>query len=427
MAKQLFHDIVPPEKKSIKSIPIPERGRGEREPSRDVPPPPPPQTPRRKQSHRKKAPIIFTVIALLAIIALIIVFLPKTNGATITITPRGQVISVNTTFSASKDAGAKLPYQVAAYEKEGKLSVAATETEFAEIKASGVIRIFNNYSTVSQKLIENTRFETPSGKIFRITQAVTIPGKVGDTPGSIDVAVTADKVGAEYNVGLADFKIPGFKGDPRFDKIFARSKTAIAGGFSGNRKKVDQAEIASARQKIRDELQVSLLRQMQEYVPDNFVFPSSAYFVEFESLPDIDIAGGVELRERGTFHGIMFERRDLAQAITEKIGGKAESDNDIFGVENLGFSIKNGTSTKPWDSDVLNFTLNGTTTLVSAINTDALIADIAGKPRKSFSAMLTSYPGVAKAQVIIRPFWKQSFPTNKSEISIIILQEPIPQ
>jgi hypothetical protein len=435
MAKPLFHDIVPPDKKSIKKIPIPERQherrtvserpekihRDQPEPQYQPPTPRPAPSPRLK---RRKAPIVLVIVALILIGLIIYIFIPRATSATISLIPRGQSVTVSATFSASKDANALLPYQVAIYEKDGKLTVPASGSEFAETKASGVIRIFNNYSAAPQKLVMNTRFQTPQGLIFRISQPVTVPGKSGSTPGSADVAVTAEKVGADYNVGLTDFTIPGFKGDPRFTSINAHSASAIGGGFSGNRKKVGSSDVTAARQKIRDELEASLIRQMQQNIPENFVFLPSAYFVEYESLPDTDVETGVQLTERATFHGIMFKRADLAQAILAKMSAPNAGQNDLTTADTLAFSVKSSTTTKPWDSQNLTFTLNGTTTLISSIDADKLKDELAGKPRKSLSAVLAGYPGVAKAQVIIRPFWQQSFPDDKSEITIDIAKTP---
>jgi hypothetical protein len=465
MSKPLFHDIIPPDRKSIKRIPIPERGNPERPMREPLPPlrekpqqsyqPPQPRQersysePARQQNQqrpyrtteeplsrlpekvvykprrRSKLPIILSILALILIAGIVFFFLPKATGATVKLTPRGQLISVDASFTGSQDANKPLPYQVALYEKDGKLTVPAGGDEHVETKATGVIRIFNNFSSDPQKLIENTRFETPNGLIFKINQAVTVPGKSGDTPGSIDVAVTAEKIGANYNVGLSDFTIPGFKNDPRYTKIIAHSKTAIAGGFAGNQKKVDPVQVKAAQQKIRDELQLSLIRQMQQNLPENFVFLPGAYFIEYESLPNTDISGGMQLTERATFHGVMFNRHDLAKVITEKVKGDKNSQNDIFGVENLAFTAKTGSSTKPWESPSLNFSLKGTTTLVSIIDTEKLKEELVAKPRNSLNAVLTSYPGVAKAQVIMRPFWKQSFPSDMSEITIDVMKEPL--
>jgi hypothetical protein len=451
MAKPLFHDIVPPDKKSIKKIPIPERSRDIKEvvrrpeSERPIPRPPvrtPPSpkresretyedepvkpVPKTRRRKRKFVPIILTVTALLVLAGLIFIFIPRATGATVTLTPRGQTVSVNASFVASKDVNAELPYQHALYEKDGKLTIPATSEEEAKTKASGVIRIFNNHSTEPQKLVANTRFETPAGKIFRISQAVTIPGKSGDVPGSVDVAITAEEIGPDYNVGLSDFTIPGFKGDPRYEKIFARSKTPIGGGFNGTRKKVDPAAVTTARQKIRDELQASLIRLMQQNIPENFIFTPGSYFIEYESLPDQQADTGVLLTERATFHGIMFKKSDLADAISKKInGGTTTTESDLLAYESLSFAAKTGTTTKPWESNTFTFGLTGTTTLATAIDTAKLKDELVGKPRKSLSAILASYPGVAKAQVIMRPFWKQSFPEDKSEITIEISKTPL--
>jgi hypothetical protein len=435
MAKPLFHDIVPPDRKSIKKIPIPERSREKREVVRQPVAPQPKPIPRPRaprKVRRSKVPVFLTLLALGVIVVLVFIFIPKATGATITLTPRGQNVSVNATFTAQKDISADLPYQVAVYEKDGKLTVPANGEENAQTKASGVIRIFNNFSSDPQKLIANTRFATAEGLIFRITQPIVVPGLQGSTPGSIDAAVTAEQVGANYNVGLADFTIPGFKGDARYSKIFARSKTTIDGGFSGTRKKVDGTQVTEARQKIRNELQTSLIRQMKQNIPENFVFPQSAYFIEYQSLPDTLVENGVVLAERATFHGIMFKRTDLAHAIAIKVSGvdSGSTTNDLANSDSLIFSSKNtaiASSTPLWDSLSFGFLLNGTTTLISAIDTEKLKAELRSKPRTSLNAILAGYPGIAKAEVTMRPFWKQSFPDSISEISIDVVKTPIPQ
>lgn len=472
MAKPQFHDILPPDGRSIKKIPIPDRAREKREsirepapdmdmvrprsprsmedmrpvarpaqPTRESLPPlqqkPAPREerkdprytfeeatpeatviPKLKSSSRRKWPIYVAILALLIIIGLVYFFIPKVTGANITLTPKGQTIAVDSTFIASKDTNAELPYQVAVYGKDGKLTLPANGQETVQVKATGVIRIFNNFSATEQKLIANTRFATPQGKIFRINQAVTVPGKSVDTPGSVDATVTADAVGADYNVGLTDFTIPGFKGDPKYDKIYGRSKTAIDGGFSGTRSKVDKSQLSSAREKIHTELENSLVKQMQQNIPENFIFPKNSYFIEYESLPDSPVDGGVQITERATFHGIMFKRDVLAGAIAKKVGTDTVGKSDLANIDNLTFSTKIGSSTKPWDSDTFSFKLNGTTTLISSIDIDKLKNELKGKPRKSLNAILAGYPGVAQAEVVMRPFWVQTFPDSLTDIMI---------
>jgi hypothetical protein len=474
MPKPQFQDIVPPDRRSIKKIPIPERQRVQPPPQPQFQPAPPPRperplqapqaperivrpaqpvsqerysrpippapqdrfeeipTPRfelnaRQQPLKKRRSKLGIFIVLLILVGAGYAgytYMSRMAGATVTIIPKGEQVAVDAQFSASLDTVAALPYQVSENQKDGKLTVPASGEEFAQVKASGGIRIFNNFSTAPQVLVANTRFETPDGKIFRISQPVTIPGKTGDTPGSIDALVTADKVGAEYNVGMVDFTIPGYKGDERFTKIFARSVNKIEGGFSGMRNKVDPAIVAEARAKIRQELETSLVRQMEQNIPSEFIFPKNAYFIQYESLPDMPTTDGVQLSERAVFYGIMFKRADLAKAISAKAQGDTQRKYDLFGTENLIFAANVGSTSKPWESNPLPFTLKGTTTIVSAIDIDMLKSALAAQPRNSLTTILAGYPGISKAEVVMRPFWQRAFPADPKDIVIEVASSP---
>ena len=65
-------------------------------------------------------------------------------------------------------------------------------------------------------------------------------------PGSTETAVSADEAGKEYNIGKTDFTIPGFKGDARYSKFYARSKTDMEGGFIGTIYSLSDEDEASA-------------------------------------------------------------------------------------------------------------------------------------------------------------------------------------
>ena len=101
-------------------------------------------------------------------------------------------------------------------------------------KASGIITVFNEYSSDSQRLVASTRFLSSSGKIFRAIEDIYIPGaQLNDDeiiPSSIDVEVVANYLGAEYNIGPSDFTIPGFKGTVKYAGFYGKSNTAMNGG-----------------------------------------------------------------------------------------------------------------------------------------------------------------------------------------------------
>ncbi len=45
-----------------------------------------------------------------------------------------------------------------------------------EEKARGIIRVYNDYSTVSQPLVATTRFVSAEGKLFRTPERIVVPG-----------------------------------------------------------------------------------------------------------------------------------------------------------------------------------------------------------------------------------------------------------
>ena len=153
-----------------------------------------------------------------------------------TITPKQNKTLVDAQFVAALDAGVgELTYEIMTIEKTDSKKIVAAGREEIEEKASGKIVIFNDFNTSSQRLIKNTRFETPEGLIYRINRSIVVPGQKTEdgekVPGSIEVTVYADEAGDKFNISLTDFTVPGFKGSPRFEKFYARSKTPMAGGF----------------------------------------------------------------------------------------------------------------------------------------------------------------------------------------------------
>lgn len=69
--------------------------------------------------------------------------------------------------------------------------------------ARGTVKIINTYSR-AQTLVRTTRLLTADNKLFRIDKAVNVPAG-----GSVEVAVYADKAGAEFAIGPSKFTIPG--------------------------------------------------------------------------------------------------------------------------------------------------------------------------------------------------------------------------
>ncbi len=370
--------------------------------------------PEKKQGTGKR--ILLTLLIVIIVFGGSIWFVLKTSGATITLTPKQEQTAVNATFTASQNGG-DITFQTESITKAGQLVVPGTTQVESDTKASGTITIYNT-SSVSQSLIATTRFATPSGLIFRISKGVTVPAQKGSTPGSIDAVITADKAGSDYNVGLTDFTIPGFKGEAKYTKFYARSKTSIDGGSSGIQPAIDSLAKASAEQKIQDQLAKALSTEAAKDVPGGFVMPLNAYTIKYDPLTSVASSTSIVLSEQATLLGYMFNESQLVQSIMQQAGiSDLGNDVTIPYPDNLVFTPAPVATDA---SSTITFTLEGTTTLVAHVDADTLKQQLAGMPRKSLVAILSNYPGIIKAQAVVEPFWRSTFPADTGKISIIV-------
>jgi len=72
----------------------------------------------------------------------------------------------------------------------------------------------------------------------------------------------------------------------------------------------------------------------------------------------------------------------------------------------------------PWEKESFSFTLKGTARLVASFNENALKQDLAGKTKSALPTVLAGYPGIDHAEVVMRPFWRQEFPTDPLDITL---------
>jgi hypothetical protein len=444
MPKNMLQDVIPPGKRSIRNIPVPQRpqrnngGARPPEPQNDAgPQPPQPPLPPEIQSynefkeqgprHSSKKTIWFAVGVALVII--IIFILSLFESATVKIYPKQQIISATgqALFADKDGADNTVPFEVIKISKDQGMSVNATGEKDVEQKASGKIVIYNNFDSNNQRLIKNTRFETSEGLIYRIDESAVVPGqqiKNGEkVPGSIEVTVFADEPGEKYNIGLVDFTIPGFKGDPRYEKIYARSKTEMTGGFVGKMKTVSENDLASAQNSLHAALQDELIKEIQSQLPDSFVLVNDGFFFSFKSLPQSNVAGDtVQVNEEGTLDAIVFNKSLLANYLASQFASSLPSGGvHITDIGNLPIIITNKKDFNPGADTSFEFTIDGQVILVADIDEEAIKKDLAGQSKKDMNSILANYVAIEKAQPFIRPVWKGKFPKNEKNIKIEVI------
>ena len=389
--------------------------------------------PERSRRH----PFIISLFSILFVCAALLgafFWMSYFGTARVIITPRQEIISVSGTFNAARgqNDAAKLTFETISIQEEVFSEIPADVERMADERATGVIVVYNAYSAAPQRLIKNTRFATEDGKIFRAKDSIVVPGTTIENgkiiPGSVEAIVVADEPGEAYNFRLpnseADFIIPGFKGDPRYDKFYARLKpeTEMAGGFSGIKKFPSESVIAEVRTDLRAELAQKLLKSAQVQKPVGYILFADAAKKVFADDPSITVDGGsATITERGVISGVIFKSDELSRFILKKSLATFEGEEvDIPDLENLTFVFAKDQSS---ESDEISFSLSGSAHVIWKVDTEGLARALADKPKKEFNSTLAGFSNIRRAEASISPFGFFRFPKDPSRINTKLIIE----
>ena len=418
MTKKILDGLVSLNENSIRRIPIEYDIKKEKQDNEPI-------SPIKIRREKRASSIGLWFIGIIVIVFLFFLFSILFSGAKVLVYPQKATLSLDEIISAVKNLNNKdvMQYEVMVIDKNASKSIKATGEEYVEESASGTITIFNNFDSKDQRLIKNTRFESAGGLTYRIKNSVVVPGikKVDgkNIPGSVDVKVYANEPGEKYNIGLSDFTIPGFKGDPRFDKFYARSKTPITGGLIGNIKIVPEEDKQATIKQIHSEIEKEILNEARLQIPSDFILFDDLIKITFESLPNSNVNGDtVLISEKATLNGAIINKKELAKFIAKnKIDGFKDEDIEILNINDLKISIidKNKNISK---GEEIGLNIKGNATLVWLYNEEQLKLDLVDKNKKDINSVLSKYPGIKKAEVVVTPFWKSAFPSKPKNIKI---------
>jgi hypothetical protein len=358
---------------------------------------------------------IFAVIVI-AVLLFSYVF----NGATVTITPKFADVDINKTISFDSAGKGDVSFVLATTTLEKKRELTRSEEKKVESKAEGKIIIYNKFDAEPQRLIKNTRFESTDGKVFRISDSITVPGKKGNTPGSIEVTVTADSYGEDYNIGPSDFSIPGFKGTPRYAGFYARSATSMKGGSSGNVKGVSASDMSAAKDELALALTSEIKAELKDKTMEGYVPIENAVTVTFEDN-EKEITQGTtnSYTVKATGYLLFAKEEDLAKAIIKTQPQSQYNDEPLRldHKDTLTFSLRDATNiSKDTHFDVL---IAGSTRVVWQVDDTMLRESLLGKDKDDFSKVMNAFPSVKSAEMSVSPIWSGTFPKKISKIDVV--------
>ena len=306
------------------------------------------------------------------------------------------------------------------------VSVPASGKQFVQTRAKGIITISNSYSSSPQSLVQRTRFqEKTSGKIYRLTRNIIVPGakiENGKIVASIiDAEVEADGIGESYNINSGEFSIPGFQGTPKFAGFSARIKTSLTGGYQGTSQVVSKEDLTKANAEFEKMAREKIQSASSRNLPPGFIMVQSAekYDITGKKSSVVGEPGAnATISGKARMTNIAFEKKTLLEyfnAITN--GDQARKKKVSIDDANITFDSGNQKDGK------LLLTVSGTIPTVYSVNIDTIVEKLAGKKEAEASTVLRETEGISAFGVKIFPFWLHTFPSSSAKISVEILEK----
>ena len=293
---------------------------------------------------------------------------------------------------------------------------------FITKKAEGIITIYNAFSTKKQKLINNTRFISDDGKIYKIHKAVFIPGKKNGIAGKIQAKVYADKPGTEYNKISGKLSIPGLKKYPNmYNSLYAKITTQIQGGNNGQSAVIDDVERRTATAWLQEQITKKVYTEIEKKITKEQIYFKDGVSILFDDVLESDKGDVMKLTQNAKISAIIFNKNNFAKEIAAGIkGDPKDGQATIVAYDALTVHInKLDIQNKRED---IHLVVNGKTNIAWYPNSEKIKKALTGQKRTLFESLLMQYPSIEKATVINRPFWNRKFPKNLDDITVNIVQ-----
>lgn len=357
---------------------------------------------------------LFVTVILLAIVAYMSV---KKVGINVTVTPQSvQVDALARVGEKAQD----MPHVSGV---TGKLEVgllrefAPTGTEEKQVNATGSVTLINETGK-NQPLVATTRLLSPDGKLFRLTDGVTVPAQ-----GEVEAAVYADMAGGDYEIGPTKFTIPGLW-EPLQEKIYAVSETSMAGGLL-HVGVVSADDIKNAKNELRAALleEARLKLAEQEGVTDAMGWAAEIESISFEVKGDQEKeVASFSVSGTAIVVGALYNQQEIINLINGRLQEKVAREPVKLVLGNALPEVHVDTSAEDGSWLQLGVTHSGT----SYLTKDSPALDVLrfyGKTGSQIEEYVRSIEGVEDVSVRFRPAWSDVAPRVPEHIDVTVKTE----
>jgi hypothetical protein len=385
----------------------------------------------RRQSKRTREPfpvpqtpgiykrIAYSFVGITIVIVAVALWFSSVR-ASVLITPAKESTAIQVDISVAKDptSGGLVGRVVrGTFEKTQEFAVNTGVAKEEIGNSTGKVKITNTYSA-PQPLVKTTRLITDDGRLYRISEGVTVPAG-----GSVAVEAYADEDGASYDfTGSTKFTIPGLSSSMQ-KFVTGVSITPFSGGRRLIRS-LGQSDIDSAHKALEATILEDAKKDLRSDV-DNPLLSESVFMIDGTdvntSAKPGDEADHFLMGMKLTVTGVFYSKTDLDALVKQKLLDKIPSERAVLSKDpiNLTYNVTDTDATNERAKVTVNAEM-----LTIPVKADNLISKeaIVGLPIGEAEAKLQQMNGVEDAVVTIHPSWVRRLPTLPGRISVKIKQ-----
>lgn len=372
---------------------------------------------------------IFAAIFAVTLVVVGVVLFLVLPTATVIIEPKTELVTQEMDLVIDKASSGvikeelKIPGELVEVSKDITKEFPATGKKQVKERAIGTITVYNEWDSQSQTLVENTRFLSTDGILFRSTKSVVVPGfkrlAGQDIPGSITVSIIADEAGEESNIKATRFSIPGLKGTVKYEKIYGVSTEAMSGGKVEEVSVVSESDFNKAKKAIEQGLREELVNEIKTKSNNQTIIAENAIVVDKADFTSSKKAGeeaknfSLTLKLKGT--ALAFVEQNALDIVKENIKVPFSRytliDEPKLNYGKVDFDAKQGR---------MSIKVYTETMVMSKLEGSMIIENVKGKNIDELKGYFANMSEIENADVRFWPSWVKSVPRIDSKVNIDI-------
>lgn len=373
---------------------------------------------------------ILSSIVLVLVIVLGLFFFSKTK---IDIFPETEIINLEKTIiiNGSYDKFNEkdwvedeiIPGKIFSSEKEYSEEFTASGKAVSESKARGIIRVYNNYSTRSERWVASTRFVSAEGKLFRSIKKETIPGGKYESgklvPGYADIEVQAAETGEEYNIEASTFSLPAFAGTVKYTSFYGKSFDSMKGGFKGEVAQVTEQDLNKAKNNLAERAKAESREFLKSNLSTGFILEDEAILQEIiEESASVEVGSKTEhfnYNLKINSQGIGFERENIEKLAIALLDLNISEDKRI---QEEGLEINYYIKSVDIESGEIEINLKVKAKSYSNIQIEELKKAIFGKSSEEAKIFLDNCSGINSVEIKSWPLFRRKIAEDLNKIEL---------